>query len=231
MADKEQPDPDNTDKGTTDKDADKPTGDVSHDQLVQAVRWLVANGQQMGAKIEAIGTAPVKDAVKDPDPEPEPEAADLEGMSRADFMKAIVGAVKTQLTDPMSKQFADADDQHERRGIQTDIDKAAVKYGDFWDWQVEARKILNDKPNLSIDEAYHLARATNPEKLQTMQTEAEKKVNAEKDSEKEKRDLEYGGLLPTSGKSKPNEKMEIDKAADVAWEEVMGGTPYDKMVQ
>ncbi len=229
MADKEQPDPDNTDKADPDKD--KPTGDVSHDQLVQAVRWLVANNQQLGAKIEQMGTAPVKDAVKDPDPKPEPEAVDLESMDRAAFMKAIVGAVKTQLTDPMSKQFADADDMQERRGIQTDIDKAAGKYGDFWEWQVEARKILNDKPNLSIDEAYHLARATNPEKLKTMQMEADTKVNAEQEAEKEKRDLEYGGLLPTSGKSRPNDKMEIDKAADVAWEEVMGGTPWDKTVQ
>jgi len=227
MADKEQPDPDNTDKGDAEKDADKPTGDVSHAQLVQAVRWLVANNQQLGAKIEQIGTAPVKGDVKDPDPTPDPDPADLEGMSRTDFMKAIVGAVKTQITDPMSKQFADADDAQERRGIQTDIDKAAGKYGDFWEWQTEARKILNDKPNLSIDEAYHLARATNPEKLQTMQMEADKKVNAEKEVEQEKRDLEYGGLLPTSGKSKPNEKMEIDKAADVAWEEVMGNRPLN----
>ena len=225
---------DKDDKGD---DKDK-KGEITLDQVAAAMRFMYAEQKKfqegIDAKFAELKSEPKKGDDTPPDDDDKIRAPDkgedLETLSRADFMARVVDAVKEGLIAPLQKRFADAEDRIEGRAVRDDLDKVSTKYKDFWSWHEEIRKHLDEKPNLSVDEAYHLARAANPEKRQKLDADAGK-VEEEKVAEADKaKEQEYGGLFPTSGMSHKTEEMSREEASEAAWKEVVEGTPHEKML-
>lgn len=222
------------------KKAEEDAGKVGIDKVIQAIQYLGQKQRQTDELFAKIDTSiaglveQVKNPVKEPDKPVVKDAVDLEGMSNAQLTEhiteSVVKAINEQSIKPMQERFGVAEDKMERKFIQGDIDTAAENYSDFWQWKDEISKIVEEKPNLSIDEAYAIARSKSPDKLEELDKKAaEAKVEQDKKDAK-KTDEEFGGLLPTSGLSSRNEGMDTKEAAEAAFEELIAGTPHEKML-
>ena len=77
----------------------------------------------------------------------------------------------------------------------------------------EVRNIMEAKGGaISVEEALVLAKAKDPEKVTRLDSEKKEMAPQEPDP--------FVGLLPTSGKSSRNERMEAKDAANAAWDEL-----------
>lgn len=231
----------------SDDDKDK-GGDkkVTLETLTEALRFLGKNQIEFqknmtvamkelseGGKRRLASPDPDDDGKKKVEPN-EVSDEDLERMSRREYTEYLLEQMTPkfrELLDPITKRFGDGEDKQERRNIRGDIDAAAEDYGDFWQWQEEIKSVLDKRPDLSIDEAYHLARGQNQNKQQELlqkQADADKK---KADDESKEKEGEFGGLMPTSSLTRRAETMDADKAAAAAWEEHLSGTPFEEMTK
>jgi len=219
-------------------DGDGKGEQVSLGQVVQAVKWMVSKMQQVDSRFDKLDkqqTAPTDKGTDDAKPPTAPEAPDLDEMDRGQFAQFIIEStaktVKESLIDPLRAQFGESENRSERRHIETDIDTTSSKYNDFWDWKDEVSKTLSDHPDLSVDDAYHLARGKNPDKLSAIEAKAQEAKDVEDTKERQAKEEEFGGLLPTSGLASRNEGMESEDAANAAYTELIEGTPMEKLLQ
>lgn len=190
-------------------------------------------------------------AAKEPDPDPDPgpqvDDDDLEKMSRAQFMahitEGVVNAVKKDISGPLGKQVEDAKQDTERERLVREINQAKSDHTDFMDWGQEVKDLVQKNPNLSIEQAYRLARSLDGEKSQKIdevtKADLEKKQEEEKkqaaDQGEENQDEAVLSLFPGSAPSSTDSKREPAKdnkeAAERAWEDVGMGRFQSMMSQ
>lgn len=159
---------------------------------------------------------------------------DLETMSQAELhrytVESVINSVKTDLLGPLVKRFASTEDNFERRLISKDLDEIEEREPLFTHLRGEVKQILEKHPDLTLDEAYGLARHAAKDKVEQYE-KAQQEAEAKEASEQQKaRDAEYGGLLPTSGNLEGVDNMDMDKAAEIAWEKSISGTPFEQLL-
>ena len=161
------------------------------------------------------------------DPPTRREEVDLEKLSRKDFMGVIVQALTKHLDEKL-KPIAEGAEQTSVR-LQRDDMRRQLKeiednpdmYPDFDEFADEVQEVLKEKGNLSLDEAFALARHRNPDKTKELTDKRIKKETEEADAKKP----DFLGFTPTSGKSSPNKKMTEAQASEDAWDKTIAGTP------
>jgi len=148
---------------------------------------------------------------------------DLEQMSRPQFMQHMMGQFKGILEEtikPISSQVETETITRKQRDVAGQIETAAGKYKDFWDWKEDMGRLAKVHPTLPVDDLYHLARQKSPDRTK----ELDEKYNP---PEPEKKPAEgFGGLFPNSGNLSSEElekDMTSDEAANLAWEKTMAG--------
>jgi hypothetical protein len=215
-----------TDSGAKSKD-----GKFTLDYVIVAVQQLAKQTKTTLADYDKRLTAP-PDKKTEPDDNKKGET-DLEKMSRAEFashlQKEFAGEVKT-LIEPILSGFSTLKNETGRTRLEIDVSEAEEKFGDLWDFEDEIKHELKRRPDLSVDEAYHLAKANNPDKTKEVDEKTQKAKNEAEKKEEDEKANEFLGFTPTSGKYAPDKAMDADKAASAAWDSTVKGTPAEKML-
>lgn len=223
--------------GKPDDDSKKSGGAKKEFTNEQVLTAVVALGQQFKTFKESVedeiktlkkGSDKPKDKSDAATPPTASEAtlddAKLETMSRRQLVDLIlgrVGKVVEEKIKPIGESLETTREETLRNDLKAQLKDASEKYEDFWSFRDETQAILKRHPDLSIEDAYHLAKSGNPEKVAKL--EDERKVKEEEDRKDSKRDKEsskFGGFLPTSGVTRRSEQMSPEEAAEAAWEEV-----------
>jgi hypothetical protein len=148
----------------------------------------------------------------------------LETMTRQEYANYILKQAESRLVDPVKAEQAADVQKRDRDEAKRQIDAAAGKHGDFWEFREEMKSIVNELPDINIEDAYVLAKSRNPDKASLVDERIAKKKKEEKKEEEKKEDEpKYGGLLPTSTTSKRSSTMKPDEAAEAAWSETGAG--------
>ena len=177
--------------------------------------------------------------------EQEPEEADLDSMTRSDFVKYAVAAIKKQVIDPLAKEVQGTRETQAVTELKRRFEAVKAAKRDFGDWMDELKTAYTANPNLDPEDAYLLVRAKNPKKA----TELDKKYDDEakkaaEESKKEKEEQEkqgrrdnvtkmrFGGLPPSAGsKQAGNTHKDLKSAAETAFEKTvakMGFNPFEE---
>ena len=143
---------------------------------------------------------------------------DLETLSRADFAKFIIDNLNKQFTtrlEDIQKKLDETRSNVEAVDTKTTIKEFAATHKDFWDWQDELKAIVQETPGISIERAYKLVRAENPQKA----AELDKKYSGDGGEQRKA----FGGLTPTSGQTAKSTSKSPQEAAEAAWQQAMSG--------
>jgi hypothetical protein len=188
---------------------------------------MASLSQNMAAMQEGINTLFQKISEREerdmaepePEPEPNPLDSDLETLSRADFANAIVKAVTSnieqKMVKPVKETVTQLHDRVETRDVRAELKEAASNHKDFMEWRDEMVAKAKTVQGLSAEDAYFLARASNPDKAKEMD-----KKYADPAPE-DKREKPFGGMRPQSGTTERTTTMKPHDAAEAAWEETM----------
>lgn len=228
------PDPNKDSQQNKDSNSPNKLGDLSPEALKalgllpQFMQYSLNAFKQLSERVDGIGGSGDSgddDGDADEGDSKDTKVPDLENMNRQEYTQFLLGEfgklVDSKLK-PLSEEFSDARAGVERRFAKQDIDSAAEKYSDFDKFQGEIAEQLKRRPDLSIEEAYVLARLHNSEKASESDKEAQSAAEeARKKAEAEKAES-FGGILPTSGRVRSSESMDSEKAANAAWQEQFG---------
>lgn len=206
--------------------------DPSFKKLVETMGTLgtmVKQGQESNAAlVEQIKglTTSITDGNKPP-PDPDPDEDDVDDMPNsklvAHILKSVEDVVGKQVGE-LSKDLKDFKLDIDTKDSKSTVQKFAEEHKDVYDWSDEIKKMFQETPGISIGNAYKLARMDNPEKA----TELDEKYS---DEPKKEETTPFGGLTPTSGKGLGDEApedekdMDVDKAANLAWETALEEFP------
>ena len=147
----------------------------------------------------------------------------LEDLSRSDYAQLIVNTARNEIKENVIAKL-DLGKQVEEIGgatrgliVKNQVDTAASKYKDFWQWGNEIQEEAKLNPMLTPEQSYHLARAANPAKAK----EVDEKLLAEaKEAGAPKQP--FGGFAPTNVPLKTDrQNMDVTEAAETAYEEIM----------
>ena len=192
--------------------------------LFKAIQTMGAQLKEANARVVAAESGRGKSKDKDGDkggkkePTPKVEDMDLERMSRKDFMGTIVKEVSEKVMRPLLERITENETTSQRDKVAGELKAVSEKDPDFWQFKEPVAKILEEHPDLSIEDAYTLARSKDPEKVASLAKQAAEKKAAEADGDNGKKEPAFGGLLPTSGQGGKNESMDVKDAAQAAWD-------------
>jgi hypothetical protein len=184
-------------------------------QVVKGQRDVIENLQKAPARTE-------------PDPKKASKAndQDIEALSRKDFLGIIMGEVGDLLDDKLkgiSDRVESVSSEFETKSVREEVQRAEGKFKDFASWKTEVAQELKRVPDLSVEDAYFLAKQKHPDKAVEIQKGLDK---AEKEEEEARRASTqgrspFGGMRPSGG-GEVNERddMEPDEAAEKAWEDI-----------
>lgn len=158
----------------------------------------------------------------------------LELLDRKSFMGVMLDEMKEIIADavtPVKNSIENNTTNAGKEKLQKEIKKAQAANADFNEWGDEILDIAKKNPGISPQRAYVIARAENPNKAEKMD-EKFKTDDQKKKEEKGALDAkaassddiaeQFGGLLPTSGSVVDSDKLDGDKAADIAWDKTFG---------
>lgn len=208
--------------------------EVSNEQLVAAVKYLGEQVLAQNETIKGLQTAAEKKAAAPPPPPPAEDPAgqdaplDLETMDRSQFAAHIVKTVQKDVVAPLQATLTQSGKRIEVSEAKQQLETALEKHGDFMEFREGIATVVKENPNLSLDQAYVLAKNAAPEKVKELDDAAaveaaEKKKVADADKPQIRQfsnELPFGGLTPTSGVVTTDENMDSRKAGNVAWEKV-----------
>jgi hypothetical protein len=176
--------------------------------------------------INALSQRMDKSEEKEKEPEEKKiEYSDLERLGRAEFLDVIVdkmrGIVKEEV-GPVGDRVAGVEKSQSTKDVQQQLKEVTEKHKDFWDWKAEIGEKIKTNNLLTAEEAYNLVRIDSPDKAKEMD-EKYKADDDKKEVEPKRKDLPFGGLTPTSGKTAESEGMDGADAAEAAWDKVFSG--------
>jgi len=203
---------------------------------IQDSQKAMADGMTMMAKhLEGLPgsiSSSLKDvlpAPKDDDDRRQEEPADLEGLSRKDFLGIIMQQVGGVLDDKLGgidERVEHANENATRSNLVLLLREAQEKHKDFGEWREEIKTQFKENPNLSPEQAYILARGADPTKAQEIDkkfTEADETGEADDKATGTK----FGGLRSGSSggdTEEPTGDLNLQDAAQKAFDEVFEGT-------
>ena len=191
---------------------------------------LQGNFTAMVEKLDGLGNLQGKqskdDDLDDEDDDlPGMKDADLEGLSRSQFLNVILKQVNKgfdQIGKRLDAEVGGVKKDLSTKDLKAELIAAANKHKDFKEWGPEIKTLMGENPKLSIERAYVLARTENPDKAGQMD---EKYATPPTDDAggKPKSKGGFGGLTPTSGSvdDKP-ESMDLKQASEAAYDEIFG---------
>lgn len=181
-------------------------------------RELVGLKEQLNKKPEPGDKkpAPKKDA-------PDDDAVDIELLSRAQFKEHMLKDVEKRVLEPILERLGKNESTIEAKYARDELEKLAGKHPELWDFSDELKNTLNKYPDLSMEEAYILAKHAAPEKVKKLDDTAKAKENEKSTDQAKKEKARFGGLFPTSGKTAPSKRLNPKDAAEAAWESTGAG--------
>jgi len=163
-------------------------------------------------------------------PKEEAKPVDLNELTPEELVQHVVDRVKTEQTQPLATVVAQTQEQNRKQDLTAQAHTASEKHDDFDQYFSEMKGILQNNPQLNIEQAYALAKIEDPDKtMRVDESLKEKRELAVVAAEKEKGKVgdnvvnaqdRFGGLTPTSTlhTSKEQAKMTQAEAGDAAWE-------------
>lgn len=149
--------------------------------------------------------------------------SNLEYMDRHQYMDYIIGRVKSIIEDqvkPVGEKVQNVEENTYKERLQKEYNEVRSANKDFDEWKPEMKSLFQQNPYLTIQQAYTLAKHSNPDKAKKLE-----KKYAEKEDE-EAKDKKFGGLTPTQKATKKAKGKNVkgEEAAELAWQTVMGDT-------
>ena len=202
--------------------------------LPEKMQASIRDGMKDAIKEEsekrALAAARAKEAEDDDDDDDDLEdldKIDLDELSNKELVGHLNQRFERSLTKALKPLFKKIDDQKaesETEKFRESVKQMKKDHKDFSEWGDELRAIYKENPTMSIDRAYKLARAENPDKAKELD-EKFAKEDKEDDEENKSTQKLFGGLLPTSGTSdaKEERRLKPKDAADKAWDQTMQG--------
>ncbi len=147
---------------------------------------------------------------------------DIEQLSRKDLAKLIevsitkgVDAKLAKIQEGIAGKVEDLAMRFESKNAGEAVEKVASNHPDFWEWSNEMKALLAENPSLSVNRAYTIVKAENPDKVEKLKSKYEKKTEKPRD---------FFSLLPTSGRGRADGsgKMTQEQAAEDAFDKIMG---------
>ena len=200
-------------------------------EMAQLMQIVEQQGQQISALTQQLQStndnfSSFTDAMEEAEPEPDsvPYASEeeLESMTNAQLLAhaenrmglAIQNAVGAAM-EPVSSDLAATQQFMQNNNVNSEINSMAQRYPDFQPLANDIADIIQDRANngfsISMEDAYQIARNSNPDKVAQVQQEiAPAQPNL------------AGGLLPTSrmiGEQASSQDLDFDDALDKAFKE------------
>ena len=187
-------------------------------QIASLSSQVQAAGDQMNAYTEALQ----EQDQYEPDNNAQISEEELESMTNAQLMNhietrvgnAIQNAVGSAM-EPVSNALAATQQYMQNNNVNAEINRLSNIYSDFKPLANDIADIVQQRSDngwsISMEDAYHLAKAQNPDKV----------AEIGKELEPPKSTLS-GGLLPTSkmiGETGENQEMDCDEAMEKAFKE------------
>jgi len=184
-----------------------------NEEIVNALRYMYKELQTTKGQIDSLqGSAPAPQAEASAHG-PVAEDTDVEMLDN----KGMIGLMESRLQERL-RPLAEGIQHLNNTSARTAVDEQVVKLRNddtayFDSFVNEVRDIMEEKGGaISVEEALVLAKAKDPEKVTRLDGEKRETAPQEPDP--------FVGLLPTSGKSSRNERMEAKDAANAAWDEL-----------
>ncbi len=208
------PEPD--DKKKTD-DKDKP---FSRDEIQKSMQYILGEVKKVADSVAAINVVRDKkgDDKSDPDDKKGPaKDKDLEDMDRSEFADHLITKM-AEVIKPLQTGVEEA-----LRGVKSttakgEIERLETEHPEFWKFSEEMKELQKDYPNASVDDLFTLAKGRNPDKVQEIKAKA-KEDTEKKAKDDKKKEPEFSGFMPTSGKSVDDDTMSATDAAAKAFDE------------
>lgn len=187
--------------------------------LAQGLQELQGNQSKFTEALEGFSKTNVQPPRAE-EPKADPfDGADLDTMTNKDLVQLLLTKLSGAMEEKIAKTAEHIDskvsalaERFEGKNASEQIEKVAGKNDDFWEWASEIKLLLKDTPTLSVDRAYKLARAENPDKVEKLKSKYEKKVETKSN---------LFSLTPTSSRQSGTGKMSQRDAAEKAFNEVM----------
>jgi hypothetical protein len=208
------------------------------DKLAKTVTNLASTLEKTVKGLETFGGSLSKiqssiDGLKPRDP-PKTRApdkdTDLELLSRKEFLDLIMEKINISLDEklkPVATRVEDVDSKALEKDLKEQVEKARAAHKDFNDWATEIGAQFQRNPNLSVEEAYTLARSSNANKSKELDEKYKSTSGEGRKEGGESKKPPFLGFTPTSGKSERNKKMTSKDAASAAWDEVMSSVELE----
>lgn len=149
------------------------------------------------------------------------EDPDWDNMTNSELMKSVAKMLKG-FKDDVDKRLDDTRGSVEVSDMKAEARRLASEYPDFTFFINEMKAEIEAAPGISLEKAYKLAKMDNPERVAEWEKEHPPEKKEDNEGGDQKNVLEFGGLMPTSGVDRRNEKMNTDDAADAAFDEIFG---------
>ena len=187
-------------------------------QIASLSTQLENAGEQMAAYTDALQEGDQYE----PDYSQDISAEELESMTNSQLMghieqrvgNAIQNAVGSAM-EPVSNDLAATQQYMQNNNVSAEINRLSNTHRDFQPLANEVADIIQERAdngyNISMEDAYHIARAANPDKV----------ANIKNELDPPKPSLS-GGLLPTSkmiGETGSKQDLDFDEAVDKAFKE------------
>ena len=202
----------------TNDDKDKDDTDKNGEAAMTA---LLGTLGEMSETMKGLGTRLANLEEGDADPpdldkgDDDDAPGDLDLLSNTELVGHLLKEIKKEIA-PIGERLKAGEDIAVRDRTAATIDRLTRDNDDFMDFKDEIRDELVGNNNLTIEQAYKLAKINNPDKVIEL-AEAKKK-----DEPDEPDEPKYGGLLPTSGLHRKSSRMTQENAALDAWDETFG---------
>ena len=189
-------------------------------QIATLSTQLENAGEQMAAYTEALQED--QDAYQPDTNGQQVSEEELESMTNSQLMghieqrvgNAIQNAVGSAM-EPVSNDLAATQQYMQNNNVSAEINRLSNTHRDFQPLANEVADIIQERAdngyNISMEDAYHIARAANPDKV----------ANIKNELDPPKPSLS-GGLLPTSkmiGETGSKQDLDFDEAVDKAFKE------------
>lgn len=220
-----EPDDKKVDDNKPNDDKKPAEDDLTPAQTKQALRYLLQQTKEQSKTIAGLNekleaqdnrhATPPRDDDKGEDNEVDIDALDNRGLVK--YMTSQIA----DLITPLRQQISQSDNKLEETRASGEVEKASSTYDDFFQFKDEIEETIKANPALSVDDAYHLARAHNPAKVNALTKAAEEAATKKAEEEAPKEDAAFGGLLPTSTIGEAAQHMSAKEAGEAAWDEHM----------
>lgn len=233
------------DEGGEPEGSEGTPGQISQQQLVQAIGELAnmvkSQRQDILEEIDRRLESTQRQAPKQDEPDPlDPNnLPDLESMDRRQLVQFIADAVSKRtekMLQGVHSEVREVDNKTQKRMVEEEIEKAASQNQDFYEWTDEMRNIHRRYPNMTVTEAYKLARANDPTKAARMDAKYTKKTGGKKGGAQPSKEAGadgkkreggrksaggYGGMPPGGSKTSQPSDMTREQAVEDAWNKTM----------